>query len=281
MYDFDFLLANWIKAGKPDPVVPEIKEYWNPAVLHASDLGKCPLQVKLRLGGEVEVKTDCEIIMLNAGTERHFNLYSAIKYAGIDYLCEYPVEMPEGWTGTCDLILPVTDYYWLYDLKTVRSNAFKMNEVFNDWPKDYEIRQVHTYLYYGAPASGASIIHSDRDGSNPSQVHMVPQFNLEYESAIREEMAMLEAVRDSDDKPPMLPRKIMWKDARLLKSGKTSGDVYDNPDWRCSYCGMESCPQHRAQGILLMKVRDKGVTFTKAGDRYTDQLAQFLDGDLD
>ncbi len=280
MISWDEVLAKWIQDGKPVHFTPDNTKRDN-TVLHVTDVGDCPRKVAYKLLGHKEVRPPQDYIMLDAGTDRHNKMYNALAHAKYDFQCEVPAPMPDGWSGTCDLLIADTTDCDLKDFKTVRAAAFRREASFPEWPKPAHRQQVHIYKYWldkRAPIGALSIVYMDRDGSNQSQEKAV----LTEAPDVPALMAEYEAVRDAlPYMPDPLKRLgLTWKDKRPLKSGGFSADLYDGVDWRCSYCYMRDCPMSGARELMVAQRRAKGLTLTEYGRSRADEVYDWLDAQL-
>jgi hypothetical protein len=281
--DWDQVQADWITAGKPLHV-PRIKGDWEPLLLHVTDLNKCPRQVALRLQGEQQVNFPQEIITMDAGTERHWAIFSALMWGGFDPIYEVAVEgLPEGWSGSIDLLLKLPVNEVIFDFKTQRAQAFKLEASRSQWPKPEWVEQLDTYRIFTPRAVASANVVMDRDGSNQTQTIWTPSLTPERAQVIREKMIFLEDVRtralnaNGPTIPHMLPVTVRWEDVRDTRKG-WSGDLIYGPSWKCSYCGMESCPQHRAhKRVLATRRATKGLVLTAEGRRQVEAIEDFLE----
>jgi hypothetical protein len=254
--------------------------------------------VALRLRGEVPYETPQETKMYWVGQRLHWMVYDALAYAGYEFEYELPMDKaPEGWTGRLDVYME----RWLRDIKTVRANAFrKQDQIIGKlhsakvpqqdkerlrpqvWPKPENITQLSVYrLWSSLPMDGQSNVYMDRDGSNPSREH---QSRPVPESTIMEQVRFLEEVRDRvlknpDDLPDPLPRRLGWEDRRVLVNGDFSGDLVDTPDWRCQYCTYPGCAQRQSKAVILLKKRKTGLEYTAEGRKRMAVVTRFLEED--
>lgn len=276
--DWDQILADWILAGKPDEMFAPKNVVWEHDKLHASDVVKCPRQTALRLRGEKEWRPPQDTIMLEAGTTRHWKLYSALRWKGIKFRYEVPIDMPEGWSGTADIIL-LEDEETCMDIKTQRAEAFKREARHSIWPQEHWVVQTDVYQIFRPSVKATGVIVSDRDGTNQSRTIAIPTITTERIEYVKERMDYLEWVRDHVDieLPPMLEYSMKWEKLTKTKDSWT-GDLYYAPPWQCKVCGMQSCEMSKSSGVLLARKRVRtGLEITPAGEERLDDIEGALD----
>src|SRR5574343_13933 len=108
MFDIDYIIGDYLASvnGQPPIRWSEAREVWDEGVLHVSDLNACPRQVALRLRGfPAAPRPPQEARKFVLANFQHELLYRAFDWYGILIDKEIPVPMPDGWTGTADMVI--------------------------------------------------------------------------------------------------------------------------------------------------------------------------------
>lgn len=292
MFDIDYIIGDYLASvnGQPPIRWSEAREVWDEGVLHVSDLNACPRQVALRLRGfPAAPRPPQEARKFVLANFQHELLYRAFDWYGILIDKEIPVPMPDGWTGTADMVIDE-----FHDKSSVDGGTVNVGDSKNpvagakkylaDYPKPEDILQVSVYSAF------LPEIYRELEGQTEGQVFYLPlggasrglstRFPLVPKVEVMEKMRDLEAVRD--DIPDPLPLKVFITNRReyTRKDGTTtvSGNLYHGTDWRCSYCRYE-CPNRKAadEPVFLGKTGTKGLSeLTSAGHRLSAEIGEFL-----
>lgn len=290
MYDIDFIINDYLGSvnGRPPIRWSDARETWDADVLHVTDLNACPRAVGLRLRHEKqEPRPPQESRKFVLANFQHELLYRALDWAGVLIDKEIPVPLPDGWSGTADMVL--SEFHdkdgpavHVADSKNPVGGAKKC---FADYPKVEYIRQVSVYAYF------LSEIYKELAEQTEGQAFYLPlggasrglsvRFALMTGSEILYEMEAFEdEVRESVPGP--LPLKLFWQKRRVYerKDGtKTiSGTIAHGTDWRCRHCRF-SCPNREVADNpeILCKSGKNGLSdLTSKGRHMVDDIQRFL-----
>jgi hypothetical protein len=273
MIDYQSIRAAYIAAGQPDVGIVRHDEWWDSSILHLSDLGSCPRQVALRVGGYPEkiVSEDAKNnkrVMFWLAYELHYLTYSAMRWAGLLYDYELKVEAPTGWSGRLDMLhvdKPGSEKLVLYDEKTSHPNQMKYSK---SLPKKKDMLQIISYYLYPpvTPIDEVRIEYADRGGQNTPQVKViVPSEWLTKEVA----SAMVELEEALVNTPEPLSREFVIAD--------NEKSVYLRRDWRCKYCPyyeheLGLCAPEEGEVKVASCDADGHWRLTKTGFLYRDAI---------
>ena len=287
MFDIDHLIADYLAStdGQPPITWTESRATWNEDLLHISDLSSCPRQVALRLlRTPAEDRAPQEARKFVLANFQHELIYAALSWYGILVDKEVPVPVPDGWSGTADMVLTE---FWdeegthvnVADSKNPVAGAKKH---FGEYPRPEDILQVSAY--------GAFLPEMYRNLEGEGQVFYLPlggasrglctRFPLLPKDEVLAKMKELEAVRD--EIPDPLPLRVFITNRReyTRKDGTTtiSGNLYHGTDWRCGHC-LYHCPNREIADspTFLGKTGSKGLTdLTYHGRQLVDEIQDFL-----
>jgi hypothetical protein len=223
---------------------------WESGKLHASEVGACPRKQLLRiLGAPPKVQNNLtranEALMFWIAYRVHYLTYEAMSWAGILYDCEVSL-MSGVWAGRADAIFypDVNDKEGMriYDLKTVRPNAFRYAE---SYPKEQHCLQLGAYATRARVSPYGVIEYVDRGGSNiPIECPVdVAEWAGKATHNMQELESLLAGVEgqpwDKAELPPVLPEHYVshYRKARN-QPYKDLTSVTLEPSWECSYCLM-------------------------------------------
>lgn len=294
-FDIDLTINDYLESvgGRPPIRWSDARESWDNDILHVTDLNACPLAVAKRLRGEAqEPRAPQESRKFVLANFQHELLYRALDWLGVLVDKEVPVPLPDGWSGTADMVL--SEFYDEEDCGVKENVADSKNPVAGakdylaSYPKPDDIRQVSVYSAF------LGEIYPGLEDQTEGQVFYLPlggasrgketRFVLLSKNAVLEAMRSLERVRSEVPEP--LPLTIFWQNRRVYVrkdgSSSVSGSLYHGTDWRCRYCRY-ACPNRKVaeEPHLLCKTGSKGVSdLTDLGKRMTDDISDFLLHDL-
>lgn len=292
MFDIDWVINDYLEAvgGQPPIRWSEARETWDDDKLHVTDLTKCPRQVALRWRRAPQDKRppqDARKFVL--ANFQHELLYRAFDWLGILIDKEVPVPMPDGWSGTADMI--VNEFYDKLDADhgTVNVGDSKnpvagAKKYLRKYPQPEDVLQVSTYSAF------LPTIYRELEGQTEGQVFYLPlggaskglstRFPLLTKDEVCAKMLDLERVRE--DIPDPLPLRVFMTNRREYKrkDGTTtvSGTLYYGTDWRCSYC-LFACPNRQLakEPEYLGKSGSGGFTDVQSmGRKLSDEVEEFL-----
>jgi hypothetical protein len=301
MFDLDRLVGDYINKHNGWPVLTRSagRGPWEAEQLHATDLMACPRAVAMRLRGDkAEPFPSQKVRQFWAANQQHELIYAALKDADLLVDCEVPVPMPNGWSGTADMILKsfhnqirgrggkTEDRFHVADSKNPHPNMVKY---YDGYPKPDDIFQVSVYTRYlhGAPhtlENEGEVFYMPLGGAGeykPTRFPLVPW--TEIDARVR----FFNEVRDNLPAiPDPLEFEVRWPKRgepfgnRRMNRGMAGGDIVLGTSWRCSYCNYQ-CPNRDHQAQRVVKVSTAGgeytMTWSKGMEKYTDAVERLLE----
>ena len=290
-YDIDAIIASYLRDHGGWPDIRRAKpQKWDEGLLHITDLTACPRAVAMRLRGDTtEGPTPGEERMFWGANMMHELVYHALEYHGLLERCEVPIKLPDGWSGTADMLLPVYltggEGRHVADVKTSHPNILRYGSTL---PKVEHVWQVSAYSHFLGIDDDAEILYFPLGGSGASitkRVRLIPGEQVE------ERMRELEAVREMlPDLPGVLGSVIEHRGVRRHERldgtvTYTADIVQRHSDWRCSYCRF-ACPGRGRGGSSLLariSVGPDGIEVkpTQLGKMMMDEVQDFIAQDID
>lgn len=256
----------------------------DPHRLYVTDLHKCRRALAYRMNGEPAMPpTLAKRIMFRQSEDIEWHAAAAALYAGELEAFQFGVNISdrENWGGRGDIKLKGNR---IKEVKTMRSNAFQGSRA-DGIPKAEHETQASVYHHY-EKSSTDDLVYFDRGGSN-APVEVAVMISSMHE--ISKLMDECEDARESAKQgvmPPLLPPVLSLKGKRKsnvdidgIGRVSWSGEIWSGPDWRCSYCDYEGCPnKYGIPSDLLCKTTTKGVEWTSYGRKRMDEVIEFMRG---
>jgi hypothetical protein len=290
MIDYQKLCATFIRAKCPDSVLP-YKGEWEPGKLHISDLGSCPRQVHLRIGGKKGKETpqaqlDLKEIMFWAAYNLHYLVYNALDFD--ERLLSYeknPEHVWEGWGGRYDCEHSEGAKTILLDVKSTHPNIIRFAKTLPK--KEWMLQLGGYYDCLDVKPDEVRVLVVDRGGSNTWMPFTVPM-TAELKEDVQKERHILEDARTSE--PDALPRafKISGDAERQVEywtqvargntpHGKppTQPALMLDGDWRCGYCeylNTTHCIPEQGQTLCARMDKQGKWHVTPGGMKHIDRI---------
>jgi hypothetical protein len=290
MFDLDWLIHDYLESvnGRPPITWSDARETWDRDILHVTDLNACPRAGAYRLRGEKEEprgpQDSRKFVLANF---QHELIYQALDFGGHLIDKEVPVPLPDGWTGTADMVL--TGFYDssaggvnVGDSKNPVAGAKKY---IAEYPKKEDIRQVSVYsrlLSEKYPElemqDEGQAFYLPLGGASEWVPRRFDLLDLDEIEFLMDGLTLL--VRES--LPDPLPLGLYWDKRRLYtrRDGSTtvSGDIMHGTDWRCRYCRYD-CPNREAakNPERLCHTSRKGLeNLSTLGRHMADEIEDFI-----
>lgn len=225
----------------------ERKEGWGEQKLHVSDLGisphisdedcKCSRQFWYRYHGYEREE-------LHAGTRLMFDQGHALEQRAVEALTrglnsdfriiatqmDVTPGLPEGFTGTLDILLHGPEGYMVVDVKTRRGGAFRYSNGIRPTNKF----QIGGYLYalnnmFDEPVKNGAVLEVDREGQNFARDYHF-RYNYDFAAKIQDSFQYVMDLA-TDDKPPT-PLHPCYK----VNENKNANSLVVKLPWQCRYC---------------------------------------------